>query len=133
MFVHETVHATSEVFDFLEAFIAEKNFRGCALVNASVEILSPDSPGRETARRNKSENRRRLECLASAAGLDGKRLVARSQEQEVKDRLRANTDDAVERGAFGVPTGSRGLARRGRSRARDMAQTLRLDEIRLCS
>ena len=38
------------------------------------------------------------------AGLDGARILARTAEQDVKDRLRANTDEAVERGAFGAPT-----------------------------
>ena len=39
-----------------------------------------------------------------AAGLDGARLLARAQEPEVKAKLVANTQDAVERGAFGSPT-----------------------------
>lgn len=64
------------VFDFLEEFIAAKNFRGCALVNASVEILSADSPGRKVASRNKDQNRRRIEQLASEAGLSSPRTLA---------------------------------------------------------
>jgi 2-hydroxychromene-2-carboxylate isomerase len=39
-----------------------------------------------------------------ASGLDGARLFARAQEPEVKARLIANTQGAVERGAFGSPT-----------------------------
>ena len=38
------------------------------------------------------------------SGLDAERLMARAQEQDAKDRLMANTNDAVERGAFGIPT-----------------------------
>lgn len=38
------------------------------------------------------------------AGLDGARLLARTQEQEVKDRLLRNTERSVKRGAFGAPT-----------------------------
>jgi 2-hydroxychromene-2-carboxylate isomerase len=38
------------------------------------------------------------------SGLDGARLLARGQEPEVKARLIANTQAAVERGAFGSPT-----------------------------
>ena len=38
------------------------------------------------------------------AGLDAARILERAAEQDVKDRLRANTDEAVERGAFGSPT-----------------------------
>jgi len=40
----------------------------------------------------------------TGAGLDGKRLVARAGEQDVKDELRKNTDLALARGVFGVPT-----------------------------
>jgi 2-hydroxychromene-2-carboxylate isomerase len=36
--------------------------------------------------------------------LVGAEALKRSQEQWVKDRLRASTDDAVDRGAFGAPT-----------------------------
>ena len=42
--------------------------------------------------------------LAAEAGLDGQKLLARANEQEIKDRLRENTDEAVRRGAFGAPT-----------------------------
>ncbi len=38
------------------------------------------------------------------AGLDGAGLLARAQEQAVKDRLVANTEASVERGTFGSPT-----------------------------
>jgi len=38
------------------------------------------------------------------SGLDGARLLAMTQEQAVKDRLLANTQRSVERGAFGSPT-----------------------------
>ena len=40
----------------------------------------------------------------TASGLDGAKLLARAQEPEVKAKLLANTQDAVERGAFGSPT-----------------------------
>jgi 2-hydroxychromene-2-carboxylate isomerase len=39
-----------------------------------------------------------------AAGLDGRDLVRRATEQDAKDRLRAQTDGAIARGVFGVPT-----------------------------
>ena len=38
------------------------------------------------------------------AGLDADRLIAATQDQTVKDGLAANTQAAVDRGAFGVPT-----------------------------
>lgn len=40
----------------------------------------------------------------TAAGLDGARLLERSQAEDVKEHLKANTAAAVERGAFGIPT-----------------------------
>jgi len=40
----------------------------------------------------------------AAAGLDAGKILARSKEQEVKDILRRNSEEAVERGAFGAPT-----------------------------
>ncbi|MBV8063498.1 MAG: 2-hydroxychromene-2-carboxylate isomerase [Nevskia sp.] len=42
--------------------------------------------------------------VAAAAGLDGAAVLALTQEQPVKDQLRANTEEAVKRGAFGAPT-----------------------------
>jgi len=38
------------------------------------------------------------------AGLDGPRLIARTQEPEVKERLLKNTQASVARGTFGSPT-----------------------------
>lgn len=43
------------------------------------------------------------EALTSS-GLDAERLLARSQEHEVKKKLMDNTDDAAKRGAFGIPS-----------------------------
>jgi len=40
----------------------------------------------------------------TASGLDGAKLLTRGQEPEVKARLIANTQSAVERGVFGSPT-----------------------------
>ena len=45
-----------------------------------------------------------LEATVAAAGLDAAALLARAKEQAAKDALRRNTEEAVERGAFGAPT-----------------------------
>ena len=45
-----------------------------------------------------------ISACARDAGLDGDRVVRAIDEQETKDALRAATDDAVRRGAFGAPT-----------------------------
>ena len=43
-------------------------------------------------------------AIAAEVGLDGDALGARAASAEVKERLRAATDGAIARGAFGVPT-----------------------------
>ena len=45
-----------------------------------------------------------LAAVADKAGIDGKRLIEQASSQAVKDRLRASTDEAIARGAFGSPT-----------------------------
>jgi 2-hydroxychromene-2-carboxylate isomerase len=45
-----------------------------------------------------------IERALTGAGLDGKALVAATQEPEIKDALRRNTELALSRGVFGVPT-----------------------------
>ncbi len=37
-------------------------------------------------------------------GFDGPKMIERTQDQSVKDQLAANTERAVSRGAFGIPT-----------------------------
>jgi 2-hydroxychromene-2-carboxylate isomerase len=44
-----------------------------------------------------------LRQIAALAGLDVERVLAASQSQPVKDKLRAYTDEAIARGAFGAP------------------------------
>ena len=43
-------------------------------------------------------------AVLSAAGLDPQKFGNRIQEQDVKDRLKHTTDEAVARGVFGAPT-----------------------------
>jgi 2-hydroxychromene-2-carboxylate isomerase len=45
-----------------------------------------------------------LTKLAQRAGLDGEALLSRSEAPEIKDRLRANTEELIARGGFGSPT-----------------------------
>jgi 2-hydroxychromene-2-carboxylate isomerase len=42
--------------------------------------------------------------VASRAGLDSERLLARSEDTDVKDTLRRNTEELISRGGFGSPT-----------------------------
>ncbi len=45
-----------------------------------------------------------LSDVANACGLVGETLVEQASSQPVKDRLRANTEEAITRGAYGSPT-----------------------------
>jgi 2-hydroxychromene-2-carboxylate isomerase len=45
-----------------------------------------------------------LAAIANETGLNGETLREQSQQQSVKDQLRANTDEAIARGAFGSPS-----------------------------
>ena len=45
-----------------------------------------------------------IQGVLDQAGLDGAALLARTQDPEVKQTLMANTEAAVERGVFGIPT-----------------------------
>jgi 2-hydroxychromene-2-carboxylate isomerase len=45
-----------------------------------------------------------LRQIAAAGGLDPATALSAIENPEVKERLRANTDEAVARGAFGAPT-----------------------------
>lgn len=45
-----------------------------------------------------------LGAICTNFGLDAEDMMARAQQQDVKDALRASTEEAVARGAFGAPT-----------------------------
>lgn len=45
-----------------------------------------------------------IRSVLDAGGIDGAHVLARIQEPDVKAKLAANTEDAVTRGAFGIPT-----------------------------
>jgi 2-hydroxychromene-2-carboxylate isomerase len=50
------------------------------------------------------EGEGRVAAVLGQAGIDGAPLIALASTPEGKERLRRNTDDAIARGAFGVPT-----------------------------
>ena len=45
-----------------------------------------------------------IASVLTAAGLDAAALIALAERQDVKDALKANTEEAIRRGAFGAPT-----------------------------
>lgn len=77
-------------------YAADQDGRGVQFVEAmlpkvweeGVDVTDPEALGKAIAE----------------AGFDPRDLFERSQSQEVKDGLVANTSHAVERGAFGIPT-----------------------------
>jgi 2-hydroxychromene-2-carboxylate isomerase len=42
--------------------------------------------------------------VLNKAGMDGAKILARTQDPDVKQALAANTESAVARGVFGIPT-----------------------------
>lgn len=45
-----------------------------------------------------------LKAVAAQLGWNGDELLAKAQDAAVKDRLKANTEEAISRGVFGAPT-----------------------------
>ena len=45
-----------------------------------------------------------IQAIADECDLDGASLVSDAAEQPTKDQLRSNTEEAIERGAYGSPT-----------------------------
>lgn len=45
-----------------------------------------------------------LIAIADEVGLDGQALAEQTQDQAIKDRLRANTEEAIARGSYGSPS-----------------------------
>ena len=45
-----------------------------------------------------------LMAIANECDIDGAALAAQTQQQEIKDRLRGNTEEAIARGAYGSPS-----------------------------
>ncbi len=66
-----------------------------------------------------------IRAALTESGLDAERLLVRTQDPRVKDTLAANTQRAVERGAFGVPTFFVGKEMYfGKDRLRDVEEEL---------
>jgi len=61
---------------FLAEFKLGRSERGCALVNAAVELPNPDHPGRRVIEEYKSRGRDRIIALCRRAGLRNPELLA---------------------------------------------------------
>jgi 2-hydroxychromene-2-carboxylate isomerase len=78
------------------AIAAESNGQLTAYVNAGLKAMWEDGL--------KMDNPEIFAKTMTAAGLDGAALLERTQDPGVKAKLVANTEAAVARGAFGIPT-----------------------------
>lgn len=45
-----------------------------------------------------------LKAIAASVGLDAEAIIAATQDPAIKEALKANTEDAIQRGVFGAPT-----------------------------
>lgn len=75
------------VFDVLEEWFRGEVFRGCAFINASVELANPHHPGHAAALEHKQAMRAHLAELAREAGL--------RQPEQVADQLALLVDGAI--------------------------------------
>jgi 2-hydroxychromene-2-carboxylate isomerase len=79
------------------AVAAERAGFGAGVRFAKAAFSAYWTEGRDLSQPGEVQN------AAAAAGIDGATLLAASSEQAVKDELRANTEEAIRRGAFGAP------------------------------
>lgn len=59
------------VFDVLDKWFARRDFRGCAFINATVELADATHPAHDAVMAHKTRCRRYFQELAEAAGLPG--------------------------------------------------------------
>jgi DSBA-like thioredoxin domain len=119
----------SEEVERADVRIGRMGFKGVALrktsaFHGSASVYAPADAGRRgkpeagslrpvssirlrggvCGRRWISAKRRNFEGLLQRAAIDPEQLLSAMEEQETKDPLRRNTDEAVRRGVFGAPT-----------------------------
>ena len=58
------------IFDVLHSWFQKPDFRGCAFVNTSVELVNPDHPAVKIAAKHKQMTMTYIQSLAEAAGLN---------------------------------------------------------------
>ncbi|MBP2364465.1 TetR/AcrR family transcriptional regulator [Pseudonocardia parietis] len=65
------------IFDSLRDWFATPNFRGCAFVNATVELADPQHPAHRAVLEHKTSTREWVAELLIACGVDDPQFVAR--------------------------------------------------------
>ena len=78
------------------ALVAENDGRLAEYVDAGLRLMWEDD--------KKMDDVNVFVSGMDASGFDGEDIVKRTQDAEIKSRLIANTNAAVSRGAFGIPT-----------------------------
>ena len=78
----------------------------CALESdqSALEAFSRAAFDAYFARGEDIDSQEVLISVANECGLNGDHLVSMTNEQTIKDHLRANTEEAITRGAYGSPT-----------------------------
>ena len=76
----------------------------CALPEAEVGRWARATAGAYWGRGEDISQPETIRSIASSLDLDADALLAAAQAETIKARLKANTDEAVQRGAFGAPT-----------------------------
>ncbi len=76
----------------------------CAVTDADVRVLAKALFDAYWTQQQNVSDPAVLAHVIHAAGFPSVELLARAQDQDTKDKLRAATDEAVARGAFGAPT-----------------------------
>jgi AcrR family transcriptional regulator len=64
------------LFDVLDDWFQRPDFRGCAFINASVELADREHPARDAITNHKRRSRDLIERLAREAGLEEPRIVS---------------------------------------------------------
>jgi len=64
------------LFEVLDDWFQRPDFRGCAFINASVELADPEHPARAAIANHKRRSRELIERLATEAGLEDPRTVS---------------------------------------------------------
>lgn len=85
---------------------AVKCMRGCFVAEAEDKLLAYSQAIFEAywGRCEDISQDRVLAAIVEGIGMDGAAFVEGIQQQAVKDRLRANTEEVIERGGYGSPT-----------------------------
>lgn len=73
----DPVEKLLSVFDVLDEWFHSKHFRGCAFINATVELADPLHPARKPAMAHKKRNRDYVETLAADAGVADPQATAK--------------------------------------------------------